>query len=285
MRVLVLGVSGMLGSAMLRFLAQGAGLDVYGTVRRSVSVRRFFAPELSERILFGIDVENYDSLARVFCEVKPAVVVNCIGLIKQLVDADDPVRELVINAMLPHRLARLCSLGGARLVHVSTDCVFSGTKGNYLESDSPDATDTYGMSKFLGEVTYPHTVTLRTSIIGHELASAHSLVGWFLEQKGQVKGYRRAIFSGLPTIEFARVVRDIVLPQSGLSGLYHVASAPIAKYDLLKLIAEIYGKVVEVVPDDKLVIDRSLDAKRFHLATGYVAPDWPELIKLMHTYK
>lgn len=284
MRVLVLGVSGMLGNAMFRVLSQGTGLEVFGTAR-SGSVRRFFAPEAGQRIIAGVDVENQDSLARVFAELKPQVVVNCIGLIKQLADADDPLQALPINAMLPHRMARLCKLGGARLVHVSTDCVFTGTKGNYRESDLSDATDLYGKSKFLGEVAYPRTITLRTSIIGHELASAHGLVGWFLAQEGRVKGYTRAIFSGLPTVELARVVRDVVLPRADLSGLYHVASSPIAKYDLLKLVAQVYGKAIEIVPDDAVLIDRSLNADRFKEASGYVAPPWPELVKAMFEFK
>lgn len=284
MRVLVLGASGMLGNAMFRVLSQGAGLEVFGTAR-SGSVRRFFASEAGQRIIAGVDVENQDSLARVFAELKPQVVVNCIGLIKQLADADDPLQALPINAMLPHRLARLCELGGARLVHVSTDCVFTGTKGNYRESDLSDATDLYGKSKFLGEVAYPSTITLRTSIIGHEMSSAHGLVGWFLAQEGRVKGYTRAIFSGLPTVELARVVRDVVLPRTDLSGLYHVASSPIAKYDLLKLVAQVYGKAIEIVPDDAVLIDRSLNADRFKEASGYVAPPWPELVKAMFEFQ
>lgn len=284
MKVLVLGVSGMLGNAMLRTLAEGSGVDAYGSAR-SASVRRYFSPELGERILTGVDVENQDSLARVLAELRPQVVVNCIGLVKQLAEAEDPLAALPINAMLPHRLARLCALGGTRLVHVSTDCVFAGTRGNYRESDPSDALDLYGKSKFLGEVDYPHAITLRTSIIGHELASAHGLVGWFLSQEKQIKGYSQAIFSGLPTVELARVVRDIVLPRPEMAGLYHMASAPISKLALLRLIAEVYGKAVEIVPDDAVVINRSLNADRFRVATGYVAPPWPELVKKMFEFK
>jgi dTDP-4-dehydrorhamnose reductase len=274
----------MLGSAMLRVLSRDSGLEVYGTAR-SATAQRHFAPEISERIIVGIDVENQDSLIRVFTEVRPLVVVNCIGLIKQLVDAEDPLQALPINAMLPHRLARLCELAGARLIHISTDCAFAGTKGNYRESDLSDATDLYGKSKYLGEVAYPHTLTLRTSIIGHELASAHGLVDWFLAQETRVKGYRRAIFSGLPTVELARVVSEIVLPRPELSGLYHVASAPISKHDLLKLVAEVYGKSIEIVPDEAVVVDRSLNAERFHEATGYIAPPWPELVRRMYEFR
>ena len=286
MKILVLGVSGMLGNAMFRTFSEDADteVEVFGTARSS-SVQRQFAPEVASKIISGVDVENQDSLVRVFSEVKPQVVVNCIGLIKQLADANDPLQALPINAMLPHRLARLCELGDARLIHVSTDCVFAGTKGNYRESDPADATDLYGRSKHLGEVTYPHTITLRTSIIGHELSSSHALLGWFLAQEGHVKGYTKAIFSGLPTAELARVIREVVLPMPELSGLYHVASAPISKYDLLKQIADVYGKKIKIIADDALVIDRSLNAERFRDATGYVAPPWQELVRRMFEFK
>jgi dTDP-4-dehydrorhamnose reductase len=273
----------MLGNAMLRILTEDAAHDVFGTAR-SALVRRHFAAPLAAKIICGVDVENIDSLARLFGELRPQLVVNCIGLVKQLSNADDPLQALPINALLPHRLARLCALIDARLVHVSTDCVFDGRQGNYRETDSSNADDLYGRSKYLGEVAYQHTITLRTSIIGHELDGSHGLVNWFLAQEGRVKGYRRAIFSGLPTVELARVVRDVVLPRTDLFGLYHVSAAPIAKYELLKLVTEAYRKVIDIEPDDNVVIDRSLDASRFHAATGYIAPAWPDLVAHMRDF-
>lgn len=284
MRILVLGASGMLGNAMIRVLSEKAEWQVHGTVR-SESSKRFFRADIAKRLLSGIDVEHHDSLLQAFARVRPDVVINCVGLIKQLVDAEDPLQAIPINSILPHRLARLCELSNARLVHMSTDCVFAGDKGGYRESDPSDATDLYGRAKFLGEVAYPHTVTLRTSIIGHELQSAHGLVGWFLSQQGRCNGFTRAIFSGLPTVALAQIVRDLVILRNDLSGVYHVAAQPISKFDLLKLIADVYGKTIEIVPSDKLEIDRSLNADRFRDATGYVAPSWPDLIELMHTYK
>lgn len=284
MKILVLGASGMLGNAMLRVLSEKKDWQVYGTVRAESS-NQFFPADIATRLISGIDVEQNDSLMQAFIRVRPDVVINCVGLIKQLADAEDPLQAIPINALLPHRLARLCELSGARLIHMSTDCVFAGDKGGYHESDQSDAKDLYGRSKFLGEVSYPHAVTLRTSIIGHELQSAHGLVGWFLSQQERCKGYARAIFSGLPTVILAQIIRDVVIPRVDLSGVYHVAAEPISKYDLLKLIADVYGKSIEVVPDDGLVIDRSLNADRFRQATGYVAPDWRSLIKLMHLYQ
>lgn len=284
MRILVLGVSGMLGNAMFRTLSQVQGFDVFGSAR-SASVKNAFSVELSSQIFSGTDVDNADSLALLFAKAKPNVVINCIGLIKQLADANDPLLALPINAMLPHRLARLCELASARLVHISTDCVFAGTVGNYSETDAADAEDLYGRSKYLGEVSYPHTVTLRTSIIGHELHSMNGLIGWFLAQSGSIKGYSHAIFSGVPTVELAEIVRDIILPKPELSGLYQVASEPISKFDLLRLVAEIYGKEIDIVADGSLRIDRSLDPAKFHGATGYTAPSWKELITKMYKFQ
>ena len=284
MRVMVLGVTGMLGNAMFRVLSENTDLAVYGTARGESS-RRYFPANLSSQIIVDIDVENHDSLVRAFAAVRPDVVVNCIGLVKQLADANDPLQAVPINTLLPHRLAALCQATGARLIHISTDCVFSGTRGNYQESDFPEACDLYGRSKLLGEVDYPHAITLRTSIIGHELSGHRSLMGWFLAQQGSVKGYNRAIFSGLPTVELARVVCDYVLPRPQLHGVYHVATKPINKFDLLKLVAHTYGKDIEITPSDELVIDRSLNADRFKEATGYVPPEWPVLVQRMYEFK
>jgi len=284
MKIMVLGVTGMLGNAMFRVLSENRSLNLTGTAR-SEGARHYFAGDLAERIITGVDVENQDSLVRAYATAQPDVVVNCIGLVKQLADANDPLQAVPINTLLPHRLAALCDVVGARLIHISTDCVFSGVSGNYLETDFPDAYDLYGRSKLLGEVDYPNAITLRTSIIGHELAGGRSLVGWFLSQQGSVKGFTKAVFSGLPTVELATVVRDVVLDRCELRGLFHVASKPINKFDLLNLVAKAYGKDIEIIPSDQLIIDRSLCAEKFRLATGYVAPEWPILVKKMSEFK
>lgn len=282
-RVLVLGASGMLGSAVFKFFLADDGLDVYGTLRSSRFVR-YFGDEARDRLIVGIDVENTDGLLTLFAKLRPDVVVNCIGLVKQLADADDPLLAIPINSMLPHRLARMCALIDARLVHLSTDCVFSGKKGKYLESDLADATDLYGRSKLMGEVDYPNAITLRTSIIGHELDGARSLIGWFLAQQKKVRGFRRAIFSGLPTVEIARVLKNHVFPNPQLHGLYHLSAEPINKYELLSLVALLYGKSIEIEPDDGFVIDRSLNSERFREATGFAPSDWPDLVISMRDF-
>ena len=283
MKILVCGASGMLGNAVFRLLYEHTADTVIGTAR-SESCRHYFADHLQSSLLTGIDVEHSDSLIRVFARTCPDVVINCIGLVKQVADADDPLQVVPLNTILPHRLAKLCEVTGSRLIHISTDCVFSGRKGQYTEKDVPDATHLYGRSKLLGEVTAQHTITLRTSIIGTEQDSCRSLIGWFLAQSGSIKGYRQAIFSGLPTVELATIIRDHILPRPNLHGLYHVAAKPIDKDTLLRLVAEIYGKVVQIEPSDDVIIDRSLDASRFRAATGYTPPSWPELIRSMYTF-
>lgn len=284
MKILVLGVTGMLGNAVFRCFSESTNWEVYGSAR-SGAARKMFAPALAERIVVGTDVENVDSLNLLFAQVRPDVVINCVGLIKQLAVANNPLFAIPINSLLPHRLAQLCAIGGARLVHISTDCVFTGSQGNYKESDASNADDLYGRSKYLGEVDYPNAVTLRTSIIGHELNSANGLIGWFLKQEGTIRGYKRAIFSGFPTVELAEIIRDHVIPRPELSGLYHVAAAPIAKYDLLQLVARVYGKEIEIVPELEFAIDRSLNAERFHKATGYTPPSWQALVEKMCKFK
>lgn len=273
----------MLGNAVLRLFSQSSGYEVFGSVRSS-SVLRVLPNDLHPRIITGLDVENIDSLMRLFALVRPDVVVNCVGLVKQLAKVDDPLAAIPINALLPHRLARLCDVAGARFVHMSTDCVFSGLRGMYTEADSSDANDLYGRTKYLGEVDYPHAITLRTSIIGHELDGARSLVGWFLAQTGSIKGFKRAIFSGLPTVEIARVIRDHVIPYPELHGVYHVSAEPINKFDLLKLVSQAYGKVINISENDQLVIDRSLDSTRFRQSTCFAPKPWPEMLRAMREF-
>ncbi len=280
-RVLVIGASGMLGSTLFRAFSRDPDLLTFGSVREA-SAKRHFAPELHDALIPNVHLDGESGLLTAFALAKPDVAVNCIGIIKQLPNANDHLESLAINATLPHRLAKYCDATGARLVHFSTDCVFSGKQGNYREEDFPDAYDLYGRSKLLGEVAYENSVTLRTSIIGHELDRSKSLVDWFLSQSGEVKGFTKAVFSGLPTIEVARVVKEYVIPNVNLSGLFHLSVDPINKYDLLNLVASTYGKSINITPDDKLVIDRSLNSDRFRTATGFKPKPWPELIKKMH---
>lgn len=281
-KVLILGATGMLGHKLLHYFSRHGDFAVHATARSKDGLERWFAQELLIRIHVPADADNFDTVARVLEAVRPDVVINCIGVIKQLAGARDPLACIAINALFPHRLAKECGRVGARLIHISTDCVFSGMKGMYVESDFPDCDDLYGRTKLLGEVDYPHAVTLRTSIIGHELHGSVSLIDWFLAQTGTVRGFTGAIYSGFPTVEMARIIADVVIPRPELRGLYHVSSEPISKYDLLCLVREQYGKEIEIEPFDDFVCDRSLDSSRFRSATEYVPPTWVELVEMMY---
>jgi len=232
-----------------------------------------------------VDASNFDQVTRALASIQPDLVINCIGLIKQMGHlARDPIMSISLNALLPHRVSLICRAAKIRMVHISTDCVFSGKKGNYLESDESDAEDLYGRSKFLGEVAYPpHSITLRTSIIGRELKTRLGLIEWFLSQKDgdTIRGYKHAIYSGFTTDELSRIIMNNIIPYPELTGLYQVSSDPINKYDLLQIANQVFGRRINILPDEDFFMDRSLDSTRFCQATGYQPPTWPEMIQEM----
>ena len=277
MRLLILGGSGMLGHRL--WLAARDHYHTFVTLRNSLPAAPWASIFDPSRVIEGVDADAVDELDGVLERIRPDAVVNAIGVIKQRPEAQDPVASISINALFPHRLARLCSAQGVRLIHVSTDCVFSGTQGGYCENDIPDARDLYGLSKLLGEVSSPGAVTLRTSMIGRELAGCRSLVEWFIAQRGgRIQGYRRAIFSGLTTHELARTILTVAEQHPDLEGLWHVAAPPIDKDTLLRMLRDALSLPVEIDPSDDMVIDRSLDDRRFRQRTGIPSPSWDVMI-------
>lgn len=280
MKVLILGGSGMLGHKLVQVLSQP--FDVYATFRRDPAAYARFGIFDPDRSIGGVHAEDDASIADAIARTQPDVIVNCIGIIKQSSAAKDPIPSIAINALFPHRLAALAHSAGARMIHISTDCVFDGARGGYRETDNADATDLYGRTKHLGEVTSPGALTLRTSIIGRELEGAHGLVEWFLSQQGgEVNGFRKAIFSGLTTIALAGIIARLIADHPALEGLFQVAADPINKFDLLTLVREECSLDIAITPDDEFHCDRSLDGSRFRNATGLVAPTWPEMIAAM----
>lgn len=282
MKILVLGAAGMLGHKMAQVLIENK-FEVTGTIRGRAAEYASHPILGKVRLIGGVQAESFDSIVGAMAQVRPDAVVNCIGIVKQQAASKDPIPSLTINSLFPHRLAKLCRAADCRLVHISTDCVFSGLKGNYKESDTPDADDLYGRTKLLGEVSGEGSLTLRTSIIGPELGPPHGLLGWFLSNAGgSVKGFSKAIFSGLTTRALSIVIARVLSEQPNMSGLWHVAADPISKLDLLKLIRQFYHLDTHISPDDGLRIDRSLDGSRFREATGIVPPTWPVMIDEMH---
>ncbi|MGC4099094.1 MAG: SDR family oxidoreductase [Nitrospira sp.] len=277
MRILILGGDGMLGHQLLRHLRGRHDVRVTLKLNREVyEACRLLEPETA---FYGVDLKQTDSLLQVLAEFRPEAVVNAVGIVKQRSEAKAVAPSLEINSLLPHRLALLCRTIEARLIHFSTDCVFSGRKGHYRETDQPDAEDIYGRTKLLGEVVEPHCVTLRTSMIGPELSRKHGLLEWFLAQRGQtVKGFTKAIFSGFPTSELVRIVELVLTDVPTIHGLYHVAARPISKYDLLTLVQDRLRFPVTIERDEIFECNRSLDASRFNKDTGYSPPAWETMI-------
>jgi len=276
MKILVLGADGMLGHQLVESL--GPRHDVVGTLRLDANSYVPIAGFLPKTAVYGVDVQDYGSVARAIALVRPDAVINAVGIVKQRPESKHAISSIEINALLPHRLAISCAEIGTRLIHVSTDCVFSGRQGNYVETDFADADDLYGRTKLLGEVSDAGCITLRTSIIGLELSRKKSLVEWFLAQNGAIKGFRKAIYTGLTTLEMARVIEHVLVGHSGKRGVYHVSTAPIDKYTLLCKLRDRLGRSIEIAPDDDFSCDRSMLSRRFQEEFGYVPPSWDAMI-------
>jgi len=280
MKVLIFGGNGMLGHKLVQMLQKR--FDVWTTLRTNSADFINFGIINSERVINDVEIENFAVVQKVFDYIKPDVIINAVGIIKQIQTSKEVVKTLKINSIFPHQLAELTQTSGARLITISTDCVFNGRQGNYSEDNISDAEDLYGKSKNLGEVFAPNCLTLRTSIIGRELQTTHSLVEWFLSNRGKkVKGFSEAIYSGFPTIILADIISDLIENHKHLEGLYHVSSEPISKLDLLYLLAIFYKVPIEIEPNADLKIDRSLDSTKFRRETGFVPLEWEKMIEIM----
>jgi dTDP-4-dehydrorhamnose reductase len=284
MKVLIFGGNGMLGHKLVQLLSKR--FDVVTTTRIDVSCFERLGIFQNTNVISGIDIRKQEQIARVFEEAKPEVVVNAIGIVKQVPTAKNLEDVLAVNAIFPHHLETACERTNSRLIHISTDCVFRGRKGNYKESDEPDAMDLYGRSKQIGEVVAKNCLTIRTSILGRELGTSHGLLEWFLAQSGKtVAGFTEAIFSGFPTIVLAGIIADVIDKHCDLEGLFHVASEPLSKYDLLCLIRDRFKLNIKVEPSDEIKINRSLDSTLFRRRTNLLPPTWDEMIQQMYNDK
>jgi dTDP-4-dehydrorhamnose reductase len=281
MKLLIIGGTGMLGHKLFQHLSETFP-QTYATIRQNISKEPFKRISFlhSKRVFKDIDVSNLEALENVVFSLKPDYILNCIGIIKQHKEDAKPIPCIKINSLLPHQLVEMASKYGGRAIHFSTDCVFDGKRGLYTEEDAPNATDIYGRSKAMGEIVCDSALTLRTSIIGRELTSHLSLLDWFLRQKGtRIRGFTRAIYSGVTTNQMANIVRLILQDFPTLSGLYHVVSEPINKYDLLKLAKEIFKVNIEIKPYHDFIIDRSMKGDAFESVTGYKSPSWETLLR------
>jgi dTDP-4-dehydrorhamnose reductase len=276
MHVLVLGGNGMLGHRLARHLSDAH--DVTVTVRERDARLAVLLPGVDQRA--GVRADEFESVRRAVHDTRPDAVVNCIGIVKQRDEARLAIPSIAVNALFPHLLAQLCQEVGLRLVHVSTDCVFAGSRGMYREEDVPDATDLYGRTKLLGEIGGTGIATVRTSMVGWEIRSPTGLLEWFACRRGgRCTGYRRAVFSGLSALALARVIDGLLHEWCGLEGMWQVSADPIDKFTLLMMLRDALSWEVDIVPADEPVIDRSLDGSRFREATGWMPPSWEAMVQ------
>ena len=280
---MILGSTGLLGSTLLKYFSRQNNFKCYGAIRKNSDIAKL--RNIKNIKLYKIDYKNKNNIIKIFNKIKPNLIINCIGVVKQLTYKNQLSEIIRVNSFLPHYLTELANLQKkVRFIHLSTDCVFSGTKGKYKETDFPDAQDIYGRSKLLGELTYPNTLTLRTSIIGHELKTKYSLLNWFLSQKRPVKGYKNAIFSGLTALEIAKLLDRFIIPNKKLNGMYHLSGNAISKYDLLNIIKRVYKKDIKIIIDKNIKINRSLNCNLLQKKTGYKPRNWTKLIQEMFEF-
>ena len=285
MKILIIGSSGLLGNTITKYFLTKEKYQTFGLIRQSSNIRLF--KEKFQNNFFVINnFLNYEAVEKLINFINPNLVINCVGITNKFKDKNANLIEkyIKVNSLFPHKLYEICNRYNIRLIHLSTDCVFSGRKGFYSENDLPDPIDIYGKSKLLGELDYGDSLTIRKSVIGHESNTKRGLLEWFLNQKDEVQGYKNAIFSGLTTLELARLIEIYIIPKENLRGVMHISGQTISKYDLLKLISEIYSTQKGIILNESVKIDRSLNSSKFNQLTGYKPKSWPILIKSMYEF-
>ena len=285
MKIVILGSTGLLGNTISKYFFERADYQTIA-VSRNYSKIKLFKKKYHKNFLIIENILDYIEIKKTLQTLEPDILINCLGITnKEKIDNSRQIENFInINSLLPHRLQRICSEIGTRLIHLSTDCIFSGNKGFYTENDIPDSAAIYGRSKLLGELDFENTLTIRKSVIGHELVSRNGLLEWFLNQNSSVQGYKNVIFSGLTVLELAKLIDKYILPRSDLKGILNISGKSISKFDLLKIIAEIYNKSIEIIPNESIKINRTLNSSKFNKLTGYKANSWPVLIKSMYEF-
>ena len=283
--MLILGSTGLVGNTITKYFLQKEDFHIYATIR-DYSNLKLFKNKYHKNFLIINDILDYGEIKKTFKKIKPDILINCLGITNKetLLNPNQIENCISINSLFPHMLQRICSEIGIRLIHFSSDCIFSGRQGFYSENDIPDPPDMYGKSKLLGELNYENTLTIRKSVIGHELLSKKGLLEWFLAQKNFVHGYKNVIFSGITVLELARVIDHYIIPRSDLKGILNLAGESISKFDLLKIIADIYKKSAEIIPNETIQINRTLNGSQFNNLTGYKMKSWPSLIRSMYEF-
>lgn len=282
-KIIVLGAAGLLGNTLFKYLIALNKYQVYGFVRRRED-SKLFPKSFHNLLIFNSDINETKILSSKIKKLKPDYIVNCVGVVKQIIQKNNTHEAILYNSLLPHILYSIAKQNNAKLIHISTDCVFDGNIGNYSESDIPNAMDLYGKSKALGEITYKNSVTIRTSYIGHELKSPHGLLEWFLSQENKIKGYTNAYYNGLTTLELSIIIENYFFRKSKLNGLYNISSESISKFSLLSQIGKIYKKDILIMKEKSIQVDRTLNSLKFRKITGYRVKSWAKMLNEMYQF-
>ena len=281
MKILILGADGMLGHKLFQLL----GMDypeTFGTISGKSSIYPYSGISFfhTDKVIPEVNMLDFGQIEHIINQLNPDYIINCLRVATHGDETAPPLQTITVNSLLPHQLAEVAKKNGARMIHFSSDCVFNGKQGMYTEEDPPNATHIYGQTRLLGEVFADNVLVLRGSVIGRELIQHSSLLDWFLRQQGsEINGFTHAIYSGLSSVETVRVVQMIISIKPSLTGLYHIASKPINKYNLLKLAQKNFGIKVTIHKQNKYFVNRSLAAEKIKYALGYVAPSWSSMMK------
>ena len=281
--VLIIGINGMLGNSLFKYFTERTDLKTFGLIRNKKRLNKSYKYFSSNKI-YQINYMDYDQLKKILIDLSPKIIINCIGIVKQNPLSNNVLLSIQVNSLFPHILYKYSSKIHARLINFSTDCIFSGLKGNYKENDFADAQDLYGRTKFLGEISDSRAITLRTSFIGQEVSTNRALLNWFLSKSGTIKGYKNAIYSGLTTLEIGKVIHKFIIPNENIEGLYHLSSKKIDKFTLLSILKEQYKRTLTIEEDYNFKIDRSLDSEKFKKETGYQPLEWSKAVKEMKAF-
>ena len=286
MKLLILGSNGLLGNTITKYFLDRPDFSTF-SILRNKSKLIYFKEKYHKNFLLIDNILDYDQTEKNIKSLSPDIIINCLGMTNKnhIINANNYEEFITVNSLFPYRLQRTCTELGARLIHFSTDCIFSGKKGFYNENDIPDPPDIYGRSKLLGELDFENTITIRKSVIGHELITKKGLLEWFLSQNNSVQGYKNAIFSGITVLELAKLIDKYLIPRDDLKGILNIAGELISKFDLLKIIANVYEKKIDIIPNELIKIDRSLNGSQFNKLTGYKVKSWPKLIKDMYDFQ
>lgn len=278
MRVLILGVSGLIGHKLFQELT--SSFEVFGTLHKIKQQYGDIQLFSGDNVIGGVDVKKFEILTGVFAAINPDVILNCVGITKRKININYPLEVLMVNSVFPHQLANWAKENQKRVIHFSTDCVFDGKIGNYTESSLTTAEDIYGRTKALGEITYNHTLTIRSSFIGQELFDRTELLDWFLSQDGKViKGFKNTFYSGVSTIFMAKVIKEIILNFPDLFGLYQLAPGnPISKFELLSIAKESFNINVDIIADELHVHHPTLDSSKLKTEIDLTVPSWKEMM-------